>query len=224
MIKSGLPRYLEIIMSILLLMLLSPLLVLCAILVALSSPGPVIFVQQRLGRHGAPFALLKFRTMTHRAAGAGITAADDHRITTAGRILRRMKLDEMPELINILKGEMSFVGPRPESPEYVNMSDIRWQIVLGARPGLTDPVTIRLRNEEDLMAAVADDRDQFYRKVLQPYKLKGYIDYLQHRNPWMDLLILLRTFACVLIPGLSKPPSLKELSVDGDEDIGGGKQ
>ncbi len=153
-------------------------------------PGPALFRQQRLGRGGAPFTLFKLRTMRQAAAGAAgsyVTAGGDPRITPLGRFLRRSKLDELPQLWNIVRGDLSFVGPRPEVPAWIELGDPRWQRVLAARPGLTDPVTLRLRNEEALLAAVPGDREDFYRDHLQPWKLAGYADYLARRSAAGDL-------------------------------------
>src|SRR5687767_11977002 len=112
--------------------------------VRLTSRGPGVFGQVRVGREGKPFTLRKFRSMTQGARGTQVTASGDARITLVGKFLRRTKLDELPELWNILCGDMSFVGPRPEVPGYVDLADPRWQMVLTARPGLTDTVTLRL--------------------------------------------------------------------------------
>ncbi|HPQ39610.1 MAG TPA: sugar transferase [bacterium] len=222
-IQSGLPRWVDVAAALLLLVLLSPIIILCALLVRFSSEGPVFFVQRRIGRSGEPFSMYKFRSMTHNASGSGITAADDRRITAAGRLLRKTKLDELPELINIVKGDMAFVGPRPESPGYVELTDPRWRTVLQARPGLTDPVTIRLRSEETLMAGVTGDREEFYRTVLQPFKLKGYINYLQHRSSWGDVKILMKTVMSVIFPHLSRPPAPEELRVAENDGFQGGE-
>jgi lipopolysaccharide/colanic/teichoic acid biosynthesis glycosyltransferase len=124
------------------------------------------------------------------AGGVQITATDDERTTRAGRVLRRTKLDELPELWNVLKGDMALVGPRPEVPRYVNLENPAWRQVLAARPGLTDPVTISLRDEEELLAMVSGDRESFYLKHLQPVKLKGYLEYLQRRSWLTDARVL----------------------------------
>ncbi len=138
-----------------------------------------------------------------------VTARGDDRVTPVGRFLRRTKLDELPELWNVLKGDMALVGPRPEVPELVDLTDPLWVEVLEARPGLTDPVTVGLRNEELLMAGVEGDRDRFYREVLQPRKLRGYADYLRNRNWRSDLGVLGATAVAILRPGSGPghPPS-----------------
>ena len=196
------------------LLLTAPLLALISAAVALSSRGPVIFRQRRVGRYGGEFTLFKFRTMRQDAGGLGpqVTAKGDTRITPVGKVLRKTKLDELPELWNIFRGDMSFVGPRPEVPRYVDAADARWGLVLMARPGLTDPVTLRLRNEEELLAGVGADRELFYREVLQPFKLDGYARYLRRRSWRTDLRTIWQTFVAVLLPGSVVPPRLDELT------------
>ena len=140
-----------------------------------------------------------------------MTAKNDGRITAIGRFLRKTKLDELPELWNVVRGDMALVGPRPEVPRYVDIKDPRWQKVLKARPGITDPVTLRLRNEEELLARVEGSPEEFYLKVLQPIKLKGYIEYLENRSLWADMKILWKSALAVILPGRTPPPSLNEL-------------
>ena len=209
--RGGLPRAVEAPAAATALLALSPLLLLIALAVRLGSPGPILFRQQRVGRRGVLFELKKFRSMTVGGRGPEITAGDDLRVTAIGRLLRRTKLDELPELWNILVGEMSFVGPRPEVPRYVDADDALWQEVVTARPGLTDPVTLRLRNEEDLLASVDGDRDHFYRHELLPWKLAGYADYLRRRSATSDILVLLCTVKAVLWPSTEPPPTLDEI-------------
>jgi lipopolysaccharide/colanic/teichoic acid biosynthesis glycosyltransferase len=143
--------------------------------------------------------------------GSQVTAANDSRITWIGRILRKTKIDELPELWNVLKGDLSLVGPRPEVPRYVDLENPLWQRVLQARPGLTDPVTLKLRNEELLLAQVEGDREDYYLKVLQPYKLRGYLDYLSKRSSWSDVRILLQTFVAIVLPRTAPLPNNSEI-------------
>jgi lipopolysaccharide/colanic/teichoic acid biosynthesis glycosyltransferase len=171
----------------------SPVLATAALAVALTSPGPILFRHERIGRRGRRFRLLKFRTMRQGATGIEITAADDARITKVGQVLRRTKLDELPQLWNLLRGDMSFVGPRPEVPRYVDPQDPRWREILSVRPGLTDPATLRFRDEEVLMASVSGDRERYYREVVLPAKLDASIAYLHERTWKTDLGVLLRT-------------------------------
>lgn len=204
-------RPVEILVALAGLIVFGPLLLLIAVAVALSSPGGVFFRQTRIGRGGVPFSLVKFRSMRRDAGGPLVTAGGDPRVTPIGRLLRKMKLDELPELWNVLVGEMSFVGPRPEVPRYVDLDDLLWQRVLEARPGLTDPVTLRLRNEEELLAGVEGDRLRYYEEVLQPFKLRGYAEYLDRRTAWSDLAILAQTVLVIMRPGTVRPPSREEI-------------
>ena len=135
---------------------LSPLLVAIALAVLLGSGWPVLFRQTRVGQRGKAFQLLKFRTMRNGKSGPSITARGDSRITGVGRFLRKFKLDELPQLWNVVRGEMSLVGPRPEVPEFVDMNNPVWRSVLQVRPGITDPASIAFRNEEEILAKAAD--------------------------------------------------------------------
>src|SRR5436305_1549910 len=143
-------RVFDVAVSLLALVVLSPLLALIALAVKATSSGPVFHRGERIGRGGAPFRILKFRTMRINASGPGLTRGGDARVTPLGRILRRSKLDELPQLVNILRGEMSIVGPRPEAPEYVRLYTAEQRRVLTVRPGLTSPASLRYRHEESL--------------------------------------------------------------------------
>jgi lipopolysaccharide/colanic/teichoic acid biosynthesis glycosyltransferase len=166
------------------------------LLIAATSPRPVLFRQQRVGLNGRPFTLLKLRTMRVAPEGSQLTVSGDARITPVGRWLRRFKLDEIPQLWNVVRGDMSLVGPRPEVPRYVDESPL-WRQVLSARPGLTDPVTLRLRDEEALLASV-ENAERFYRERLLPWKLRGYCEYLERRSWATDLGVLGATALAVL--------------------------
>lgn len=211
-VKTGIPRPIEAAVSLIGLVGAAPLLALSALAIAVTSPGPVIFRQERVGRKGQTFVLYKLRTMraVHRG-GPQVTAGDDARVTPVGRFLRKVKLDELPELWNVVKGDMSLVGPRPEVPRYVRLEDSMWRVVLEARPGITDPVTLRLRNEEALLAEVRGDREQFYLETLQPYKLRGYAEYLGARSWWSDVKVLWKTCVAVILPGKAPPPAIEEI-------------
>jgi lipopolysaccharide/colanic/teichoic acid biosynthesis glycosyltransferase len=198
----GLPRPLEAALAFAGLAVASPVIAACAAAVVLTSGRPAFFRQIRVGRGGRPFRLVKLRSMRGAPAGPRVTARGDDRVTPVGRVLRRTKLDELPELWNVLRGEMSFVGPRPEVPEYVDLADPRWAEVLQARPGLTDPVTLALRDEEDLMESVAGDRERYYRETLQPRKLAGYRSYLERRTWRTDVGVIWNT-VMALLPGRS---------------------
>jgi lipopolysaccharide/colanic/teichoic acid biosynthesis glycosyltransferase len=209
----GLPRFVDFTLALLGLMILSPILLLVIIGVALSSPGPIFFRQERMGRGGRSFFLIKFRSMTVSNSGSQVTAKGDSRITGIGKVLRKTKIDELPELWNVVKGDLSLVGPRPEVPRYVNLKNSMWKKVLRVRPGITDPVTLKLRNEEELMAQVQDDPEKFYLEVLQPIKLRGYVDYLEKRSWWEDVKVLWKSVMAVVLPRRTPPPTLEELQM-----------
>lgn len=181
------------------LLLLSPLLLLCAILIKLDSRGPVLFKQMRTGQHGRPFKILKFRTMTHSAGTAGpqVTVAGDTRITKVGRWLRRSKIDELPQLVNILRGEMSFVGPRPEVPKYTAFYDARQRRVLSVKPGITGPASLVFATEEKLLANQADT-EHFYVSRLMPIKLEMDISYCEKAGFLADIKLILQTMLRLL--------------------------
>ncbi|MFM7705617.1 MAG: sugar transferase [Rubrivivax sp.] len=171
-----------------------------ALWIRLDSPGPVLFRQVRVGRWGNLFHIWKFRTMVADAPARGpaVTAADDRRITRAGRFLRATKLDELPQLVNVLLGQMSLVGPRPEVPQYVALypPELREQ-VLSVRPGLTDPVSLAYADEAQRLAAAADPERE-YREVILPAKLQAVAAYVARASLWADLGVLLRTAARAL--------------------------
>jgi lipopolysaccharide/colanic/teichoic acid biosynthesis glycosyltransferase len=207
----GIPRAVEVLLASVGLALAAPLLGLIALGIRLSSPGPVLFRQHRVGLAGREFVLLKFRTMRVNRDAPGATATGDPRVTAIGRVLRYLKLDELPELWNVVRGDMSLVGPRPEVPGYVNLSAPAWQAVLSIRPGITDAVTLRLRNEEQLLATAPGERESFYREILQPYKLAGYLEYQNRRTMASDFGVILQTLGAVLLPSTVPPPSIETI-------------
>jgi len=209
-LRKGLPRTAEIILSLMGLLFAAPCLAVAAILIKADSHGAVFFRQKRVGQNGRAFTMLKFRTMGSSCNGSLITAANDKRVTRFGRFLRRSKIDELPELWNVLKGDMSFVGPRPEVPEFVDLSDPLWQAVLEHRPGITDPVTLRLRNEEHLLANVSD-KERYYREVVQPYKLRGYARFVGDKSWKTDLRIIGRTLRAIAFPTTAILPTREEM-------------
>jgi lipopolysaccharide/colanic/teichoic acid biosynthesis glycosyltransferase len=210
-IKNGLPRQAEAAIALIGLVVAAPLIALAAIAIAVTSRGPVIFRQKRMGMKGRTFTMYKLRTMTATGAGPQVTAGDDTRVTPIGKFLRKTKLDELPELWNILKGDMSLIGPRPEVPRYIDLEDPVWRLVLEARPGITDPMTLRLRNEEALLVEVEGDRERFYIETLQPFKLEGYLNYLQARSWRSDLKVLWQTIVAVVFPYKAPLPTLEEI-------------
>lgn len=183
------------------LLLLSPLLLLLALLIRLDSAGPALFRQIRVGRGGKLFRILKFRTMRHtvRPAGPALTAGSDPRITRLGETLRKWKLDELPQLINVVRGEMSLVGPRPEVPRYVSRYDETQRRVLEVRPGITDPASVEFRSESELLAGRRDP-ESFYIEQVMPKKLELNLRYIEQRSFLLDLQIILLTVARVLLP------------------------
>lgn len=186
-------RVLDVAFSFLLLVVLAPLLACCALAVLLADGWPVLFLQERVGRCGRHFRLVKLRTM-REAPGSSITAAGDPRVTAIGRVLRRLKLDELPQLWNVVVGEMSLVGPRPEVPEYVTRLARAYRPVLDLRPGITDWASLAFRDEERLLAVWADD-PSFYVARLLPRKLALARLYGRRRSVGLDLKLVLAT-AC----------------------------
>jgi lipopolysaccharide/colanic/teichoic acid biosynthesis glycosyltransferase len=206
-IGTGLPHSVEVIVCLAALVFCAPLLVIAAVAIRLTSPGPVLFRHQRMGRNGRPFAMLKFRTMRDAAGGPAITSKGDTRVTAVGKVLRKTKIDELPELWNVVRGDMSLVGPRPEAVQYVDPSSAVWNDVLRVRPGITDPITLRLRNEEELLAAAGADHEAFYRNHLLPYKLRGYRDYIAGRTWKRDVVVLWLTLLAVAFPARTPAPA-----------------
>ena len=150
-----------------------PFFIIAAILVKLDSSGPILFTQERIGKDFKPFKIYKFRTMKKAGEqdGPKITIKGDNRITGIGRLLRKYKIDELPQLFNVLKGDMSFVGPRPEISEYVNLFKTAYGKLLSIRPGITDPASICYSNEEILLSG-SDNWEENYRKIVLPEKIK----------------------------------------------------
>jgi lipopolysaccharide/colanic/teichoic acid biosynthesis glycosyltransferase len=190
-------RAFDLVLSSVGLLLLSPLLLAIAVWVKLDSPGPVFFRQERIGRHGVPFRIHKFRTMVHGKQGALITVGADRRITRAGVFLRRAKLDELPQLIDVLKGDMSLVGPRPEVPRYVALypADLRAK-VLSVRPGITDIASLEYRDESERLARATDPEHE-YVHVVMPAKLQLAAHYVDCASLAFDLRLILRTFKLI---------------------------
>lgn len=210
-IERGLPRVLEVAVAVAALIIFSPIIGLAAVAIVLTSRGPALFRQQRVGINGTLFQLIKLRTMRLSQEGPQITAANDARVTSVGRFLRATKIDELPQLWNVVRGDMSLVGPRPEVLRYVDRESALWRTVLQAKPGIADPMTVRLRNEEELLAQLNGSRERFYIDVLQPYKLKGYEEYLRQRSWRSDVEVLVDTAIAVLLPGRFPPPTLDEI-------------
>ena len=187
-------RALDVLSATLGLIVLSPVFALVSCCIKLTSRGPVFYRQVRLGKGGRQFQILKFRSMVVDAsnAGLGITVSGDTRVTAVGRFLRRHKVDELPQLWNVMRGEMSLVGPRPELPRYVAEYTCEQRTVLSARPGITDPGSLVYRHEEEILAD-HEDPEQFYRTQILPDKLARNIAYLQCITLRSDLRIILNS-------------------------------
>lgn len=179
------------------LVVLAPVMAASAVAIKMDSPGPVFFRQERVGRHGTTFRIHKFRTMRTDVAGANVSTTGDARITRVGRILRKTKLDELPQLIDVLQGHMALVGPRPEVPEFVEKWEpARRSVILSVRPGITDPASIALRNEADELAGAVDPH-RYYVEVLLPRKTAMYVDYVRTRSVAGDLSLVVKTIRAV---------------------------
>lgn len=189
-------RIFDIISSLLGLIVLSPLLIILALWVGLSSKGGVFYAQTRVGRGNKDFKVLKFRSMALGSDQKGLLSIGkdgrDPRVTRVGYVLRRYKLDELPQLLNVLKGDMSLVGPRPEVRKYVNLYNKAQLEVLKVRPGITDMASIAFKNENDLLAK-ADNPEEFYVKVIMPDKINMSLKYLNERSFLKDLNIIFKT-------------------------------
>lgn len=189
-------RLFDVIVAAVGLILLSPLLALLALLVRIDSPGPIFYRGARIGRGGKPFHIYKFRSMIPDAErrGGTTTSSDDARLTRVGRTLRKYKLDEIPQLINIVVGEMSLVGPRPQVAWAVERYRPEERAVLGLRPGITDWASIRFHNEEELIRQSGiTDPDAAYMALIHPEKMRLQLKYLRQRSFWVDLKILYQT-------------------------------
>ncbi len=197
-----LKRIFDVVVSACALLVLSPVLLVVAIVVALDSGWPVLFLQPRVGRRFHQFRLWKFRTMVNGSRGLPITVPGDARITRAGRFLRASKLDELPQLWNVLRGDMSLVGPRPEQPGFVELFHDRYVRVLELRPGITDTASICFRYEDHVLAAAADPQAEYTGHIL-PDKLALAQEYVRTRTFARDIGILVRTLWAVAAPPLS---------------------
>lgn len=192
-------RLFDFVVSLLGLIVLSPLFLVIAVAIKRDSPGPVFFRQVRVGKDGQTFRIHKFRSMTVSTAGNSkeITVGGDARITRTGAWIRHWKLDELPQLIDVLAGSMSVVGPRPEVPRYVALyPDAQRRVVLSVKPGITDLASIQFRHENELLAR-ASDPEQAYREQILPEKLRLQSEYVRTRSFIGDMKILVATFAAI---------------------------
>jgi len=172
-----------------------PLFLIVSVLIKLDSPGPIFFKQRRIGKRFQPFEILKFRTMVHNpwAGGQSITAGEDPRITRVGRFLRKSKIDELPQLINVLRGEMTFVGPRPEVPQYVEMFRSDYEEILRVRPGITDLASLKYRDEAGLLGQAENPEAEYIGRVL-PDKINLGKEYIKKSSLFFDLRLIFKTF------------------------------
>ena len=200
-------RCVDITLSFLLLILALPFLALAACAIKLDSEGPVFFRQVRMGRDFTRFQILKLRTMRVECSGPTYTVAEDPRITRVGRWLRWLKFDELPQLCNVLRGEMSLVGPRPMVPEVTLEFEQAYTPLLAVRPGLTDPATLKYCREDELLSCMPDQVG-YYKSVLMPDKLALSAAYLEHATVWTDFGVLART-AFALVPHTWIPRALR---------------
>jgi lipopolysaccharide/colanic/teichoic acid biosynthesis glycosyltransferase len=181
------------------LVLLAPLLLVVSLLIKLDSPGPVLFRQERMGRGFQPFRIYKFRTMVQDAPGQGgmITFGGDPRITRLGQVLRTTKIDELPQLINVLRGDMSFVGPRPEVRPYVELFREDYAEILKVLPGITDLASLQFRDEAELLGRSKDPEEEYVKRVL-PEKIRLAKEYISRSSFRFDVMLILKTVLSVL--------------------------
>lgn len=187
-------RLFDISLSFIGLIFLTPLLLSIVILIKTESKGPAIFRQKRVGRYGKAFTIYKFRTMVTNHKGGTVSIRGETRITKLGAKLRKYKLDEIPELWNVLKGDMTFVGPRPDVPEYVNTLTGKERLILNLRPGITSPASLKYSKEEDLLA-FAPDPIRFYNEIIWPDKVRINLEYYYNRSCIGDFKIILHTMS-----------------------------
>jgi lipopolysaccharide/colanic/teichoic acid biosynthesis glycosyltransferase len=195
-------RALDLVAAVIGLIVFGPLLLLIAVAIRLDDPGPVFFAHTRVGRGGRCFRMWKFRTMKTDAerCGGPLTVHADPRVTQVGRLLRAYKLDELPQLLNVLIGNMSLVGPRPEAPEFVNFHDGQQRRVLKLMPGITDPAAIHYSNLSTLLASATDPK-AFYLEKIRPDKVRRHLEYATRATTWSDLRVVVQTVRCIVNTG-----------------------
>lgn len=194
MFNKMLKRGFDFIASLIGCIILMPIYILIAILIKIDSKGPVFFKQKRVGQYGKIFEILKYRTMVVDAEKIGkqITVGNDNRITKIGKFLRKYKLDELPQLFNVLKGDMSLVGPRPEVPKYVELYNDEEKKVLNVKPGITDFASIEYRDENEILGKV-ENPEEYYINVIMKHKLTLNLKYINNNNIFIDIKIILQT-------------------------------
>jgi len=194
MYKLYFKRVFDVLFTLLSLLLLFPFILIIAILIKLNSKGPLFYRQKRVGKDFKEFFIYKFRSMIIDAdkLGPSVTSADDPRITKVGKFIRRTKIDELPQLLNVLKGDMSLVGPRPEVIKFVNQKRDEYKKILTVRPGITDNAAIEFRDEEMIMNKY-DDKEKAYISIILPQKIELYYNYIEHISFFNDIKLLLKT-------------------------------
>jgi len=209
MLYSSTKRLLDILLSVIGLVVSSPLITVIALLIKLDSEGPVFYRGERIGQFGKPFNIFKFRTMIVNPdqIGASSTPDDDPRITRVGRVVRRYKLDELPQLINVLKGEMSFVGPRPQVPWAVELYSEEEKAVLSVRPGIADYAFVMLPSEGQVLRGSTDPDKDYFEKI-HPHKMRLSLEYVRNRAFGFDMKILVDT---ALLSFLGRPLFLRPM-------------
>lgn len=198
-IQLLLKRIFDIVASGLGLLILSPLLIIIALIIKMDSEGPIFFKQKRVGINKKPFSIYKFRTMVNEAEKLGkqITIGNDNRITKVGLYIRKYKIDELPQLINVFIGEMSLVGPRPEVPRYVDLYDEQQQQILFVKPGITDYASIKFRNENEILAKSKNPEDEYIKNIM-PMKIDLNLKYIEEISIITDIKIILKTIICII--------------------------
>ncbi|MFA6636517.1 MAG: sugar transferase [Candidatus Omnitrophota bacterium] len=187
-------RLFDIICSLAGILVLAPLMLVIAVIIKLTSRGPILFAQQRVGMNGKIFCVYKFRTMVYNAhiLGSSVTVRTDLRITAFGHFLRKSKLDELPQLFNIFSGHMSFVGPRPDVPGFADKLYGKDRIILSVRPGITGPATLKYREEEEILSRQADP-DRYNAEVIYPDKVQINREYVENYSFWKDMVYIWKT-------------------------------
>jgi len=195
--KLAVKRVFDVCCSALGLVITSPILLAASVAVGATSPGGVLFRQERIGRGGRPFTIYKFRSMRKDNAGLKITTGHDARVTPVGKLLRKSKIDELPQLLNVLKGDMSFVGPRPEVKEYTDLYNEEQRQIFLVRPGITDLASIEFRNENDLLTD-SDDPNRTYIEEIMPRKIDLGLTYIENLSLGYDIKLIIRTLITVI--------------------------
>ncbi len=187
-------RIFDFLVSLIGIIILSPIFVIVSIAIKLDSRGEVLFLQKRVGRYGKEFNIYRFRTMVTNAEKIGkqITVGKDSRITRVGAFLRKFKIDELPQLFNVLKGDMSLVGPRPEVPKYVALYNEEQRHVLDVRPGITDMASLRYKDENDILGKV-DNPEEYYINIIMRDKLNLNLEYIEKSNLFFDIYLIIKT-------------------------------